>query len=364
MPAEPLVVFITRKWAPAQGGMETYSVRLTDALAKLVPVEVIALAGRPDGMPPGMLALLLFPFTVVSRLLQRRGAAEVIHLGDMALWPLGLLAWRRKLVLSAHGTDVAYHRRGGWRGRAYGTYLALGARLLRRARVLANSQATARMLAETGWRAHAVIPLATSALATTNLAAAGGERAILFAGRLVRRKGCGWFIANVLPLLEDSMVLKVAGAAWDESELQALAHPRVRHLGVLGPVELAREYAGSLCVIVPNIDVPQGEYEGFGLVAPEAAAAGGVVLAAHCGGLTDAVIDGVTGTLLPSGDAPAWADAVQRIAGWNEAERAAFIAQSQARAAAHFSWTRVARQTLDAYALETISRPQSAPAAT
>ena len=84
----PGILFVTRKWAPATGGMETYCLRLTETLAEHEPVEVIALKGRANGMPPGVLALLAFPFTVIARCLARREAPRVLHLGDMAVWPL------------------------------------------------------------------------------------------------------------------------------------------------------------------------------------------------------------------------------------------------------------------------------------
>jgi phosphatidyl-myo-inositol dimannoside synthase len=89
-----------------------------------------------------------------------------------------------------------------------------------------------------------------------------------------------------------------------------------------------------------------GEYEGFGLVAPEAAAAGGMVLAADCDGLRDAVIDGVTGRLLPPADAPAWAAAVVDAARQSIEERAEQSAASQHEAVRRYNWKLVAQKTL------------------
>jgi phosphatidyl-myo-inositol dimannoside synthase len=350
--SEPSIVFVTRKWPPATGGMETYSVRLAEALAAEEPVEVIALPGRADGMPPGFAQLMAFPLTVLKRAFARRSAPRVLHLGDMALWPLAALslAWRGTTVaLSAHGTDVAYHRRGGIRGTLYGAYLKIGARLLRKAQVIANSQATARVAAETGWHGAAVVPLATDFAAGNPTGLHDGT--VLFAGRLVERKGCGWFVREVLPLLPDGLRLRVAGPGWEARESVVLDHPRVEFLGSLSPERLAQAYASALCVVVPNIVIPNGEFEGFGLVAVEAAAAGGVVLAADHGGLRDAVIDGTTGFLLPCGDAQAWAHAVIRTAGWRQAERRDFVGRSLTYCREHFRWQRVARETLQAYSL-------------
>lgn len=359
--AEPGVLFVTRKWTPATGGMETYSVKLTEALATHVPIEVIALSGGRDGMPPGAWALLTFPFTVLTRGLTRRTPPRVLHLGDMAIWPLAALAllWRdTTIVLSAHGTDVAFHRRGGFRGGLYGAYLGLGARLLRGARVIANSQATRAAAAETGWRDIAVVPLATD---LTGPAPDGShDGSILFAGRLVERKGCGWFVREVMPLLPASMRISVAGTAWHASEAAVLDNPRVEFLGPLRPEELARAYARATCVIVPNIELANREIEGFGLVACEAAACGGVVLAARTGGLVSAVLDGETGMLVDSGDAPAWRDAVLTVASWGRSQRRAFLQRAQASAATFYSWHRVARETLDAYGIGTGAQRTSA----
>lgn len=351
MAEAPDILFVTRKWAPAIGGMETWSHRLSESLAALAPVEVVALPGKANGHPPGALALLSFPFTVLRRYLGRKRAPQVLQLGDMALWPLGLFALLRRgstqVVLAAHGTDVSYPRRGGLKGRAYGAYLKMGARLLHRARVVANSAATEAVTRQFGWRNTRVVPLATDM--TGEVPDQPPSPHLLFAGRLVERKGCGWFIRHVLPLLPEGLELHVAGTAIDPGEAAALDHPRVRFLGPLGQATLARAYHEATCVIVPNIEPANGEFEGFGLVATEAAAAGGVVLAADCGGLPSAIVDGVTGFLVPSGQPEAWCDKINAVRQWDRDRRRAFITGALARTATDFRWPRVAEAMLAVY---------------
>jgi len=331
------------------GGMETYCHRLTEELAKAGDVEIIALPGQHDGSPPSALALLKFPFTILRRWLgRRRPPPDILHIADMALWPVGLLkSGRTRVVLSAHGTDVSYPRRGGFKGRLYGAYLRLGSKFLRGAHVIANSAATQMAARESGWQRTHIVPLATDIAGAAPTQPP--RRSVLFAGRLVRQKGLSWFVENVLDALPADITLEVAGTRWDSHEDAALAHPRVTYLGRLAPRDLAKAYSNALCVILPNIERPNGEFEGFGLIACEAAAAGGIVLAADCGGLRESVIDGETGLLVPPGKPDAWRSAITAVSNWNIADRTRFAHNAISRCGSHFSWDRVAKDTLKIY---------------
>ena len=172
---------------------------------------------------------------------------------------------------------------------------------------------------------------------------------VLFAGRLVERKGCSWFIRNVLPKLPEGLNLKVAGTIWSASEGKALGEPRVDYVGPQESHAIARLYATACCVVIPNLELPNGEFEGFGLVATEASACGGVPLASACGGLREAVVDEVTGFLLPPGKPEAWVSKIGEISQWSADKRATFIERSVAETAARYSWTRVALETFQAY---------------
>lgn len=346
------ILFITRKWAPAVGGMEVYSQRLTEELMRRHKVQVIALPGRSGGRPPSALSIMFFPLAVLRRCLAGLNRPGIIHLGDMAIWPLALIARlfapRARIVLSAHGTDVSYSARGGFRGRLYGLYQRSGARLLHSASVIANSHATANASRSHGWNNASVVPLASDLRQPPHIQPM--PCTILFAGRLIRQKGLNWFVREVLPRLPDRFDLVVAGTVWDREEGHALKDPRVKFLGPVSQAELVGLYSGALCVILPNLELPNGEFEGFGLVAVEGACCGGVVLAASTGGLTDAVRDRETGFLLPSESADAWATKIAQVAGWSPIERHAFINKSMLIAIAYYNWPRVADETCQIYA--------------
>ncbi len=352
MSDKPAICFVTRKWPPAMGGMETYCLRLSEELAALCSVERIVLPGLPNGQRPGLWAHLRFGLSTAYRLLVQRSEAVVFHFGDMSIWPLALSARMRapktRIVLSAHGTDVSYPRRGGLKGTLYGLYLRAGGFLLKNALVLANSATTAQETGRYGFRHVQIIPLASDIQCTNGYQ---GSNRLLFSGRLVKRKGLAWFVQEVLPRLPASIGVDVAGTVWDASEAKALDDERVTLLGRLDREELTRRYAEALCVIVPNIDVAEGEFEGFGLVATEAAAAGGVVLAADHSGLREAVLDDQTGFLLPSGDASTWEARIREIASWSDTERQGFTRKATAITKDFYTWERVAADTLAAYGL-------------
>lgn len=341
------MIFVTRKWPPAMGGMETYCFKLVEELRRRRSVELLALPGGADGSVPGIRQMLRFGWTTAFRILFGPPLPDLIHVGDLTSWPFALLARLRRpsirIVMSAHGTDVSYGRRPGWRGKLYRAYLHAGAALLSSARIIGNSETTAEACRQAGFQRLDIVPLASDFCESDPAQEPGSN--LLFAGRLIRRKGLSWFVANVLPLLPEGVGLDVAGSLWSDGEAASLADERVTYLGVLDQPALASAYAGALCVIVPNIEMANGEFEGFGLVAVEAAAARGVVLASNTGGLRSAVKDGVTGFLIEPGNGPAWAAKIGEIRSWSHARRQAFLDASAAETATHFSWARVARET-------------------
>ena len=348
--SELKVVFVSRKWPPAVGGMEIYSARLCEALDAHISLTPIVLPGRTDGSPPGPLSLLAFGIRAFLAIAIRHRGTDVVHIADMASWPVAIAAifTRRSpaVVLSAHGTDVTFPRRGTQMGRLYAHYLKLGARLLKKAVVIANSRGTEAEARFHGFTKTCVVPLAT------DFSRREPEREparLLFSGRIIPLKGLSWFVSQVLDRLPEEMELDVAGTIWDRNEAECLAHPRVRHLGGMDQSELAQAFADALAVVVPNVEVPSGQFEGFGLVAVEAAAAGGVVLASNHGGLKDAVRDKETGFILDAGNADAWIDKICEVRGWSKEERNAFTEKASKATAALFRWDRVASDTLKAY---------------
>jgi glycosyltransferase involved in cell wall biosynthesis len=140
----------------------------------------------------------------------------------------------------------------------------------------------------------------------------GGEPRVLCVGRLIPIKG---HIVLLRAFAEarrrlPELRLDIAGRGPLEPALRALAKElgigdAVRFLGYVAPIQQAIE--DTAVVVVPSMG------EGFGMVALEAMERARPVIAAEIGGLGELVEDGVTGLLVPPGEAKPLADALVEL---------------------------------------------------
>ncbi len=190
------------------------------------------------------------------------------------------------------------------------------------------------------------------------------QHRLVYAGRLVERKGIGNVI-SALALLPDTELVVAGGPAREELDgdedvrrLRALA----RAEGVEDRVELrGRVGHDALPALLRSADalVTVPWYEPFGITPLEAMACGVPVVASAVGGLIDTVVDGVTGRHVPPRD-PERLAAVLRDA--LEDPRALAV-QGRAgirRVRQLYGWSRVSLATLDVYE-QLVARPRRAP---
>jgi glycosyltransferase involved in cell wall biosynthesis len=318
MPTHPL--FVTRKFPPSVGGMETLAAGVWRTLAAVRPdATLIAHGGSNRQLPrwlPGAVA------RTVWRVATRRSG--FVLTGDALMYAVlapFLHVLRVPHATMVMGLDLTFENRA---------YRAVVHRALRHSpSVIAISSATAQAAREFGIpaeRVHVVrlgvaAPIVSSAERTASraelmqlLRVSDDVVILLTLGRLVRRKGARWFIEQVLPGLPDDVHYVVAGDGPEAPLLRraveaAGLEQRVHLLGSVDDETRELVLRGADLFVQPNIPVP-GDMEGFGLVTIEAALRGTPVAAAALEGIKDAVVDGQTGFLLPPGDSSAW---VQRI---------------------------------------------------
>ncbi len=168
------------------------------------------------------------------------------------------------------------------------------------------------------------------------------EPTIAFVGRLVLEKGLDVVAATMAELTRRRVPhrLLVVGDGPARAKFRRQV-PQAVLTGFLGGLALPRAYASADMMLNPSTT------ETFGNVTLEAMASGLPVIAADATGNTCLVVDGVTGALVPPGDATAFADAIQALVE-NPAKRAA-VGQAGLARAATYDWDAINATLLGHY---------------
>src|SRR5215207_9426835 len=172
-------------------------------------------------------------------------------------------------------------------------------------------------------------------------------------GRLVPRKGFDTVIA-ALRCLHDVELLVAGGpparrlhADPEACRLRAVAQShgvddRVRLLGSVSRADMPALLRSADTVVCAPW------YEPFGIVPLEAMACGVPVVATAVGGLTDTVVDGMTGRLVPPRQAAPLGAAVGRLLA-DPVLGATFGVAGADRAKSRYGWDRIAAETARVY---------------
>ncbi|TYS73964.1 glycosyltransferase [Rossellomorea aquimaris] len=133
------------------------------------------------------------------------------------------------------------------------------------------------------------------------------EDTILFAGRLVKNKGCEYLIKAMKMVNEQKPHAKliIAGDGPERHALEELAsqlNVNIEFLGKIPYREVLHHMNKAKIFSVPSIEIETGASEGFGMVFAEAQAMGLPVASFETGGIPEAVSHNETGLLCPPKD--------------------------------------------------------------
>lgn len=339
-----------------QGGLETYCWEAGRALARRGhQVSIVAgLGGEPRHQE---VELLRFPFrreqewpdfgTRFRRLMERlsfarHSLAHLLHAGYDAvvvnkpfdfpiLWQARRKGLAAQTIFRSGGTEFYFCDRNfagsidHWLSTSRYNAAQVEARYGRKVKVVHN-----------GVDVDQFKPRARTAGLRQRLGLPPDARVLASVGRLVGWKGLR-VILELLPQLPQDVHYLVVGDGPDEPRLRQQAADtglagRVHFCGRIAHDELPRVLSQTDLLLQPSV----GE-ESFGITLVEAMACAVPVLASHQGGMTEIVLPGVTGDLLPAGDVDAWRDAIARLLQQPERMRA-FGAAGRERAVAEFTW--------------------------
>ena len=293
------------------------------------------------------------------RKLLRRETYDIIHVH----WPVphalfGFAAQRvtgAPIVTTYYGAEL----RLAARSRIFTRLLRAGAK--RSARNVAISRHTAIDLARlTGVDAEVIpysIAFTPHARSTTS---ESREFTVLFVGRLVARKGVPVLLEAWTRASLPNARLVIVGDGPERAVLEARAtelgiEPSVDFRGRVTDAELAAAYSTADLFVLPAVLDAHGDTEGLGVVLLEAMASHIPVLASAAGGITDVVVHDESGMLVPPGDVPALAAALQQLQRDPEL-RARLAAAGVARVRDQFSWDAIADRWARVYAEARVGR--------
>lgn len=172
-----------------------------------------------------------------------------------------------------------------------------------------------------------------------------GPPLLLSVGRLQAKKG-------FLYLLEACALLRARGQPYrcvivgegpERERLQQLCREQclsgtVELVGALNQAELRPFYAAATAFVLPCVVTPEGDRDGLPNVILEALAMGLPVVTTPVSAIPEVIVNGVTGLLVPPGDAVALAQALERVLA-DPALRRKLSRQGQARVRKQFDIT-------------------------
>lgn len=192
-----------------------------------------------------------------------------------------------------------------------------------------------------------------------------GRPYVLFVGRITRQKGI-IHLVNAIPAIDPSIQVVLCAGAPDTPEIGREMTARVAEVSANRPGviwiqemlprdQVIQFYSNAAVFCCPSV------YEPFGIINLEAMACKTAVVASAVGGIPEVVVPGETGLLVdlelkpgtfdpvdPARFSRELAEGINAVA-LDPALRDKFERNGRHRVEEHFSWTAIARQTLDLY---------------
>jgi len=336
---------VTRNLPPLIGGMERLIWHIALALGNDQKVHIVGPSGckmhfpieiTTDEIPITPMPRFLIAVAIRSFAHALRTRPAIVLAGSGLTAPFAWIAARvagASSIVYLHGLDIAVeHPIYKWFWRPFFRHFDL---------VLVNSRYTQNLAIKAGIDSERIAILHPG-VTLPNLSQAQIRREefrtrfgfehrplMLYVGRINARKGLSAFVRDILPLIiavvpdaqlvvigdEPKHALRHTPGEWAKVEKALEESCLGKVVNFLGPKDdetLSSAYMAADVMVFPVQEIP-GDIEGFGMVAIEAAAHNLPTVAFAVGGVPDAIKEGVTGNLIPTGNNDDFAQAVIRI---------------------------------------------------
>lgn len=316
------ILILSRKYPPSIGGMQAYTWNFVRNMENLCQVDKIVLGGEQINLVWFIPYLFIKSATMIAA-----RKYDLVYICDGLLAPVGLILKKLfgvKTAVTVHGLDITY-----------GNPLyqkIVPSSIAKLDKVICVSGNTLEECIKKG------IPRQKCRVITNGVEGGElkvdlsdeerikrlekvvgerveGKKILITVGRLIKRKGVGWFTSNVMPQLDDKHLYLIAGEGSEKDNIARVIEEndmsgRVKLLGKVSYDALKLLYNSADAMVIPNQRIAQ-DAEGFGIVAIEAASCGVPVIANSIDGLKEAVLDGRTGWLVEYNDIKQFKDRIQ-----------------------------------------------------
>ena len=362
------ILFISHSYPPILGGVESQNYNLSKGLAKISSTKIIA-----NGVGKWWLPIFV-PVTFIRAFFLMTNY-DACLVGNGVLAPIAAILKffhpKKKFFSVVHGLDITFAYKTSTLAKIYKNINIPALKKLDKLFMVGNFTIEEALKIGIAQDKCVFIPngvpiedlkknfprAALSKLFGEDLA---DKKLILRLGRFVPHKGTAWFIREVMPHLDENIVMIATGnrvaknTAGDPDNFadceKAIAEnhleKRVHLIPAIPQKDLGVLLNTADLVVSPNINYP-GSSEGFGINAIEAAACERIVVAADLQGLADAIKNGKNGFLVEPENAEQWIKKINAIfsAGPDFAQNFGKMAGQFVRE--NFTWEKISQRYLE-----------------
>ncbi|MFA6160103.1 MAG: glycosyltransferase family 4 protein [Parcubacteria group bacterium] len=362
------ILFISHSYPPILGGVESQNYNLAQGLSKIARVKIIANGYGKWWLP------VFVPITFIRAffLMMNYDACLV---GNGVLSPivatLKFFHPKKKFFSVVHGLDITFANKSGILPKIYKVINIPSLKKLDKLFMVGNFTIEAAVKSGVPKENCIFIPNGVfienfrKEFSREDLSAIWGsdtteKKVILRLGRFVPHKGTAWFIKNIMPRLDENIILFAVGGRVDKNtagdpdnfsdcEQEIIDNhlaDRVKLIPNIPQKDLEVLLNTADLVVSPNINYKNSS-EGFGINAIEAAACERVIIASNMQGLADAIKDGKNGFLVESENTEQWVKKINAIfsAGPEFAKNFGEMAGKYVQE--NFTWEKISKRYLE-----------------
>jgi len=336
---------------PYIGGIETYTKYLYYFLEKS-QIKFDFVSGN---MFRYKIVRILEVIFIFYKLIIFKNKYEIVHITNLNLWPVLFISKfvpYTKFVVNLHGLELVYGKRKNFKSKLFEFLIPYKfINNCKNIHFICNSKETLKLAEKKFNKDQLVyIPMGIHKIKLNDFKKKVYPNQLFFIGRIVERKGLGWFCENVLIHFPE-VKLYFAGPIVDKSEFNKInSSSQTEYLGIIDELTKYKYISESFLTVIPNIiDKENYDFEGFGISFLEITANNGLPLITQTQGINTSSMNGKIGVTLKNNDAISWINKISYLQKNGLLLRKKIILNNQKLIKENFIWKDIFKKTFTFY---------------